>query len=288
MARKPLGRGLNALLSAEFSSTSEEVRDVDIEQIEPSPQQPRTQFNQNRLQELAQSIQSNGIIQPLLLRRRSGAFQLVAGERRWRAAQLAGLRSVPAIIREIPDDKLFELALIENIQRQELSPVEEANAYKKLIESLGLTQDEIAQRVGRDRSFITNYLRVLKLPADILSLVEEEKLSMGHARALLAIPSPQILHQMAQRIIRKHWSVRETEHRIRALAARQAKAAPPTAPKLDPNIRAAESKLRTHLSRQVKIMPDKAKSSGKIEIQYYDAQDLDRLYRFLLGAWSAM
>jgi ParB family transcriptional regulator, chromosome partitioning protein len=288
MARKPLGRGLNALLSAEFSSTNEEVRDVDIELIEPSPQQPRTQFNQNRLEELAQSIQSNGIIQPLLLRRRSGAFQLVAGERRWRAAQLAGLRSVPAIIREIPDDKLFELALIENIQRQELSPVEEANAYKKLIESLGLTQDEIAQRVGRDRSFITNYLRVLKLPADILSLVEEDKLSMGHARALLAIPSPQILRQVAQRIIRKHWSVRETEHRIRALAARPSKAAPPTVPKLDPNIRAAESKLRTHLSRQVKIIPDKAKSSGRIEIQYYDAQDLDRLYRFLLGAWSVM
>jgi ParB family chromosome partitioning protein len=283
MARKPLGRGLNALLSADLPTANEEVRDVDIDLIQPSPHQPRTQFNPDRLQELAQSIQSNGIIQPLLLRRRSGAFQLVAGERRWRAAQLAGLRTVPAIIREIPDDRLFELALIENIQRQELSPVEEANAYKKLIETLDLTQDEVAQRVGRDRSFIANYLRVLKLPADILSLLEEEKLSMGHARALLAIPSPQSMRQLAQRIIQKHWSVRETEHRIRTLAVRHSKTAPPV-PKLDPNIRAAESKLRNHLSRQVKINPDKGKPSGRIEIQYYDAQDLDRLYRFLLTA----
>jgi ParB family chromosome partitioning protein len=284
MSRKPLGRGLSALLSAEFPAINEEVRDVDIELIRPSSQQPRTQFHQGRLQELAQSIQSNGIIQPLLLRRRAGAFELVAGERRWRAAQLAGLRAVPAIVRDIPDDKLFELALIENIQRQELGPVEEANAYKKLIESLGLTQDEVAQRVGRDRSFITNYLRILKLPADILTLVEEEKLSMGHARALLGASSPQAVRKLAQKILQKHWSVRETEERVRALASVQSKAASSAGPTLDPNIRAAESKLRTHLSRQVKISPDRSKAGGRIEIHYYDAQDLDHLYRFLLNA----
>jgi ParB family chromosome partitioning protein len=284
MSRKPLGRGLSALLSAEFPAINEEVRDVDIELIRPSSQQPRTQFNQDRLQELAQSIQSNGIIQPLLLRRRAGAFELVAGERRWRAAQLAGLRAVPAIVRDIPDDKLFELALIENIQRQELGPVEEANAYKKLIESLGLTQDEVAQRVGRDRSFITNYLRILKLPADILTLVEEEQLSMGHARALLGASSPQTVRKLAQKILQKHWSVRETEERIRTLASVQSKAASAAGPRLDPNIRAAESKLRTHLSRQVKITPDRSKAGGRVEIHYYDARDLDHLYRFLLNA----
>jgi ParB family chromosome partitioning protein len=284
MSRKPLGRGLNALLSADLAAANEEVSDVDIELIRPSAQQPRTQFNQHRLQELAQSIQSNGIIQPLLLRRRSGTFELVAGERRWRAAQIAGLRAVPAIIRDIPDDKLFELALIENIQRQELGPVEEANAYKKLIESLGLTQDEVAQRVGRDRSFITNYLRILRLPADILTLVEEEKLSMGHARALLGVSSPQSLRKLAQKILQKHWSVRETEQRIRALDSVQSKPASSPEPKVDPNIRAAESKLRTHLSRQVKISPDRSKPGGRIEIHYYDAQDLDHLYRFLLNA----
>lgn len=278
---------MSALLSAELPATNEEVRDVDIDLIRPSSDQPRTQFDSDRLQELAQSIKSNGIIQPLLLRRRSGAFELVAGERRWRAAQLAGLRSVPAIVREIPDDKLLELALIENIQRQELSPVEEANAYKKLIDSLGLTQEEVAQRVGRDRSFITNYLRVLKLPADILALVEAEKLSMGHARALLAIGTPQALRKVANSILQKHWSVRETEQRIRALANVKSKPISASAPTLDPNIRAAESRLRTQLSRQVKITPDKNKESGKIEIQYYDANDLDHLYRLLLGRAAA-
>src|SRR6267142_1384471 len=216
MTKRPLGRGLSALLSTDSRPVdSEEVLDVQIDLIQPGHQQPRTTFNQAKLDELAQSILASGIIQPLLLRRRGGMFELVAGERRWRAAQIAGLRNVPAIVRDIPDEKLFELALIENIQRQELSPVEEANAYKKLIESLGLTQEEVAQRVGRDRSFITNYLRVLKLPEDILAMVEEEKLSMGHARALLAIGNPQALRKVAKSILLKHWSVRETEQRIR-------------------------------------------------------------------------
>jgi ParB family chromosome partitioning protein len=205
-------------------------------------------------------------------------FELVAGERRWRAAQLAGLKAVPAIIREIPDDKLLELALIENIQRQELNPIEEANAYKKLIESLKLTQDEVAERVGRDRTFITNYLRVLRLPGDILSMVEEEKLSMGHARALLGLNSVSLQTELAQRIVEKNWSVRETETRVRTLG--QPKAAPKPAA-LDPNIKAAESKLRRHLGTQVRILPAASKPGGKIEIEYYSLADLDRLYSLL-------
>src|SRR5206468_10877970 len=174
-------------------------------------------FDEAKLKELAQSVSTSGIIQPLLVRRQAGNFELVAGERRWRAAQIAGLRRIPAIVRDIPDDKLLELALIENIQREELNPIEEANAYKKLIESLGLTQDEVARRVGRDRTFVTNYLRVLKLPTDIQALLEQEKLTFGHARALLSVQDPVGQRRLAQKIVKHNWSVRETERRVRHL-----------------------------------------------------------------------
>src|SRR2546428_2784805 len=207
MTKRPLGRGLSALLSTDSRPVdNEEVLDVQIDLIQPGHQQPRTTFDQAKLDELAQSIRASGIIQPLLLRRRGGMFELVAGERRWRAAQIAGLRNVPAIVRDIPDEKLLELALIENIQRADLNPVEEANAYKKLIESLGLTQEEVAHRVGRDRSFVTNYLRVLKLPTDILKLIETDKLSFGHARTLLAINDPMVQRRLAHKIAKHKWS----------------------------------------------------------------------------------
>jgi ParB family chromosome partitioning protein len=220
MTKRPLGRGLSALLSTDSQPVdNEEVLDVQIDLIQPGQQQPRTTFDQAKLDELAQSIRASGIIQPLLLRRRGGMFELVAGERRWRAAQIAGLRNVPAIVRDIPDEKLLELALIENIQRADLNPVEEANAYKKLIESLGLTQEEVAQRVGRDRSFVTNYLRILKLPSEIRLLLEREKLSFGHARALLTIDNALLQRRLAQKIVKNNWSVREVERRVRNLTA---------------------------------------------------------------------
>src|SRR5207244_12633080 len=182
-----------------------------------------------------------------------GGYELVAGERRWRAAQLAGLSRVPAIIREIPDDRLLELALIENIQRQELNPIEEANAYKRLIESLNLTQEEVAQRVGRDRSFVTNYLRILKLPSEIQALLETKKLSFGHARALLGLGDVILQRRYAQKIVKNNWSVRETERRIRN-AAHEAKPSTRRTQLLqtDPNIRAAEAKLRRRLGTQVR------------------------------------
>src|ERR1043165_908594 len=220
MNRKPLGRGLSALISAAPSpQDNEELREIETDLIRPGQQQPRTTFDEAKLQELAQSIRASGIIQPLLVRRRGGFFELVAGERRWRAAQLAGLPRVPAIVRDIQDENLLELALIENIQRQELNAIEEANAYKRLIESLGLTQEEVAQRVGRDRTFITNYLRILKLPSEIQNLLEQEKLTFGHARALLGVADPQTQRRLAQKIYKNSWSVRETESRIRALMA---------------------------------------------------------------------
>jgi len=263
---------------------NEEVLDVQIDLIQPGHQQPRTTFDQAKLDELAQSIRASGIIQPLLLRRRGGMFELVAGERRWRAAQIAGLRNVPAIVRDIPDEKLLELALIENIQRADLNPVEEANAYKKLIESLGLTQDEVAQRVGRDRSFVTNYLRILKLPSEIRQLLEREKLSFGHARALLTIDNALLQRRLAQKIVKNNWSVREVERRVRNLIAPKEPRSLNKSVREDPNLRAAEARLRRHLGTQVRIIPNEPGGSGKIEIEYYSLADLDRIYNAIAPA----
>src|SRR5436305_9585481 len=193
MTRRALGRGLSALLSDRPAIANDVMIEADIDLIEPNNFQPRTNFNEERLEELAQSIRSNGIIQPLLVRRiDDGKYQLIAGERRWRAAQRAGLQKVPCVVKEIADDKILELALIENIQRQELSAIEEAQAYKKLIETLGLTQEVLAQRVGRDRTFITNYLRLLRFPEDLQQILGEEKLTTGHARAILGIDDEKI------------------------------------------------------------------------------------------------
>jgi len=241
---------------------NDEIRDIEIDLIRPGQQQPRTTFDEDKLQELAQSIRTSGIIQPLLVRPRGGLFELVAGERRWRAAQLAGLPRVPAIIREIADDKLLELALIENIQRQELNPIEEANAYKRLIESLNLTQEEVAQRVGRDRTFVTNYLRILKLPSEIQLLLESEKLSFGHARALLGLTDVILQRRYAQKIVKHNWSVRETERRIKHALQETRQTATPPSRQPDPNIRAAETKLRRHLGTQVQIVPARSGVSG--------------------------
>jgi ParB family chromosome partitioning protein len=276
---------LSALLSDSAATNSEELLEVDIDLIDPNSAQPRTNFNEERLNDLAQSIRSNGIVQPLLVRRRGARYQLIAGERRWRAAQRAGLQRVPAVVRDIPDDKLLELALIENIQRQELNAIEEAHAYKRLIETLGLTQELVAQRVGRDRSFITNYLRLLRLPDDIQHLVEEEKLTMGHARALLGVDDNDIQRRIAQNVIEQSLSVRETERAIKRIIAGAAPTAAtqPLPTRDDANIRAAENKLRRRLGTQVRVMPSQAGDGGKIEIEYYNESDLDRLYQILMG-----
>src|SRR5918997_1439235 len=218
MTRRALGRGLSALLPDTQVMANEGLSEIDINFIEPNSLQPRTNFNEEQLENLAQSIRANGIIQPLLVRRLNGGrYQLIAGERRWRAAQKAGLERVPAIIRDIPDDKILELALIENIQRQELNPIEEAQAYKRLIETLGLTQEMVAQRVGRDRTFITNYIRLLRLPEEIQGLVEQEKISMGHARALLGVDDADIQKKVAQNVINQGLSVRDTERAVRKI-----------------------------------------------------------------------
>ncbi|MGH9955718.1 MAG: ParB/RepB/Spo0J family partition protein, partial [Pyrinomonadaceae bacterium] len=254
MSRKPLGRGLGALLSAEQQSPGEGSFEVPIESIRPSRVQPRTSFDQAKLQELAKSIESNGVVQPLLVRRQGLAYELIAGERRWRAAQLAGLTQVPVLVREVADEKLLELALIENIQREDLNPIEEAYAYKNLIDGVGLTQESLGARIGRDRSYVTNFLRLLRLPTDIQQLIASGKLSTGHGRTLLAITEIDAQRRIARRIIERSLSVRETERIVRALeeprAPRKSQAKSTAS---DPNIRAAETKLRRYLGTQVRI-----------------------------------
>src|SRR5215212_3017896 len=286
MTRRVLGRGLSALLLDSVPTASEDFLEIDIDLIEPSAAQPRTHFDEGRLEELAQSIRSNGIVQPILVRRRGARYQLIAGERRWRAAQKAGLQRVPAVVREIPDDKLLELALIENIQRQELNAIEEAHAYKRLIETLGLTQETVAQRVGRDRSFVTNYLRLLRLPEDIQRLVEEEKLSMGHARALLGVDDADIQRRVARNVIDQTLSVRETERAIKRIiaGASPATATQPPPKRDDANMKSAESKLRRRFGTQVRLIPSQTGAGGKIEIEYYNEGDLDRLYQLLMSS----
>jgi ParB family chromosome partitioning protein len=261
--------------------------EIDLDLIEPSNFQPRTNFDEERLEHLAQSIRANGIIQPLLVRKTSaGRYQLVAGERRWRASQRAGLQRVPCVVREIPEDKMLELALIENIQRQELNAIEEAHAYKRLIESLGLTQEMVAQRVGRDRTFITNYLRLLRLPEDIQGLVEAEQLSMGHARALLGVDEPNIQRKLAKEIIDKGLSVRQTERTMkRIVEGAEVTDSTPTI-KEDPNFRAAEDKLRRRLSSKVHITVNLKGNGGKIEIEFFDDNDLNRIYEIMMGKES--
>jgi ParB family chromosome partitioning protein len=281
MNRKALGRGLGALLSSDRTiDLGSEPSEVDLDSIVPGPMQPRTHFDEASLQGLADSIRSHGIVQPLLVRRRGDGFELIAGERRWRAARLAGITRVPVVVKEVPDESLLEIALIENIQRENLNPIEEALAYKKLIETVGLTQEALASRVGRDRSYITNYLRLLRLPDDLQQLVKEGRLSTGHARTLLALSHADLQRRLARQIIDHGLSVRATEQLVHK--ATEEKPKTPRGPQVvDPNVRAAETKLRRALGTQVKILQAE-NGKGKIEINFFDARDLDRIYNLLM------
>jgi ParB family chromosome partitioning protein len=279
MARKALGRGLSALLSDTLAQ-SDELLEVDIELIEANPDQPRLNFDETKLEELAQSIRSNGLVQPILLRRApNGRYQIVAGERRWRAAHRAGLHKVNAVVREIPDSKLLELALIENIQRQELNPIEEAHAYQRLIRDFKMTQDEVAQRVGKDRSSIANYLRLLKLPDHIQKMLEDGSLTMGHARALLGLESEQLQIELANDIISRKLSVRDTEQAVKNASSKPNKEGS-TPIKNDANIRAAEAKLMRFLGTKVRILL--GHNGGKIEIKFSSMSELDRIYSIIM------
>jgi len=289
MTRKALGRGLSALLSADKAvSIAEEAFQIEIGLIEPSPVQPRTRFEESALNGLVASIRENGLVQPVLVRRKGSRYELIAGERRWRAAQLAGLERIPAVVRDVPDEKLLELALIENIQREDLNAIEEALAYKSLIEAAGLTQELLAQRVGRDRSYITNYLRLLRLPDDLQKLVQDGKLSTGHARTLLGTTDVALQRRVARRIIEKGLSVRETERHMRRVVNESTIASKSSSRKssADPNVKAAESRLRRKLGTRVSILGNSGGVGGRIEIEYYSPDDLDRFYDLLMASAS--
>jgi ParB family transcriptional regulator, chromosome partitioning protein len=282
MNRKALGRGLGALLSSDSTiDLGPEPTEVELDSIVPGPMQPRTHFDEGGLEGLADSIRTHGIVQPLLVRRQGNRYELIAGERRWRAARLAGLAKVPVVVKDVPDKDLLEIALIENIQRENLNPIEEAQAYQRLIENVGLTQEALAARVGRDRSYITNYLRLLRLPEDLQQLVVEGRLSTGHARTILGLSHVDLQRRVARQVIDGALSVRATEHLVRkAVDGSPAK----TAVAVDPNIRAAETKLRRALGTQVRIVQLRGEGQGKVEISFFSNQDLDRIYNLLLSA----
>lgn len=286
MPRQTLGRGLSALLGEEKPIASDAASlEIDIDLIEPNPEQPRTRFAEVNLEELAQSIRANGVVQPIVVRKFGGRYQIVAGERRWRAAQRAELRRIPAVVKEVSDEKLLELALVENIQRQELNPIEEAKAYRKLIDTIGLTQEMVAEQVGKERSVVTTSLRLLRLPGEIQRVIEEGGLSAGHGRALLMVDDPKTQRIVANSAVDHGWSVRETEKEVKRIASNPSEEskAKNAIRSVDANVKAAETKLMRTLNTNVKILQGKKGAGGKIEIEYYSTDDLDRIYQCIIN-----
>jgi ParB family chromosome partitioning protein len=280
--RKALGRGLAALIPepegfAQAGPGAATLAPVD--RLDPNPFQPRSAIDPERLAELAASIRASGIVQPILARRRGERYQIIAGERRWRAAQALGLASVPVTLREVPDEQLLELALVENVQREELTPIEEAQAFQRLQAELGLTQEEIARRVGRDRTTIANTLRLLRLPRELRELVGRGTLDAGHGRALLALEASEDQLALGREAARKGLSVREVERRVALMRA--PRSGRPGARK-DPNTGAAEERLRRALGTRVEI--GRRGKGGAIRVLFKSEAELQRLYELLLRA----
>jgi ParB family chromosome partitioning protein len=276
MAKRPaLGKGIGALLDSSIKEESHRFFFCPIEELQPLKNQPRKVFDDQKLTELEASIKARGIIQPLVVRKMPDHYQIIAGERRWRAAQKAGLKKVPVLIQEATEDAAVEMALIENIQRENLNPIEEATAYQSLIQAFDLTQEEVALRVGKDRTTVTNSLRLLRLPERVREDLAEGSLAMGHARALLSLESvPMQLIKVRDQVVSKSLSVRETEKLVKR--TKKAALSPPPSPKKpDPNILALENSLKQSLGTKVKIVAKK--KGGKIEINYFSAEDLERL-----------
>ena len=288
--RKALGRGLETLLpaargiqtiaadAAAPQPSSDGIRELALELIDRSPYQPRTHLDEAALQELTESIRASGVIQPITVRAMDGRYQLVAGERRWLASQRAGKATVPAIVRQLSNEQAMEIAIIENLQREDLNPVEQARAYERLSREFGLTQEQMAQRTGKDRSSVSNFLRLLKLPAEVLTLIESAQLSFGHAKALMTLDSPEAMGRLAQRAVQLSMSVRQLE----AAAYQLMHPAPAIAKAervLDPNVREAEQTLQRALGLRVQIQDHKGK--GKIVLEYKSLEDFDRVLEML-------
>ena len=281
-----LGRGLNALLGdPELPAQGEGSVSLPISQVEPGLNQPRKRFEQGALDDLAESIRVHGIIQPLTVRRlATGYYQIIAGERRWRAAKAAGLEEIPAVILEADDRKVMELGLIENLQREDLNPAEEARGYRTLMEDYGLTQEQVAQQMGKSRPAITNTLRLLALPEEVMALLEEGSLSAGHARAILSAPTDTLQKEAAKRVVEGQLSVRQTEALIKALQKEKKERPREQGPDFSLYLGELEKDLAGRLGRKVKIAHKGKK--GRIELEYYNEQDLETLLALLQGLKS--
>jgi ParB family chromosome partitioning protein len=284
LERRPaLGKGLSALIPDAPEPIRTGAMEVDIDLLSPNDHQPRLTMDDTRLEELAQSIKANGIIQPILVRREGSSYRIIAGERRWRAAQRAGLQRVPVIVRDVSqgDKQLLELALIENLQRENLNPVEEALAYQRLAEEFSLTQDQIAAAVGKDRSSVANFMRLLKLPEEIRGDLAAGVLSTGHARALLPLLDAAAQRQAAREVVSRGLSVRETEALAKRLLAKGTATATPRAvePAKDVHTRAAEDRLRFALGTKVRIV--RKGKGGRIEVDFTSEAELNRIYEFV-------
>ncbi len=289
MARNALGRGLSALIREPEPLTATAAREtappagpqsIDIDLIDPSPYQPRTRFREEQLEELARSIRTSGVIQPLVLRPTGARYQLIAGERRWRASQRAGLHKVPAVLREVSDEVALELTLVENIQREDLNAIEQARAFARLMQEFDLTQDHVAERTGKDRATVANSVRLLKLEAPIQELIEDSKISAGHGRALLAIADVKLRAALAQRAAQGGVTVRQIE-RIAAKKEQPQLVAPSKV--LDPNVQAALEELQRELGTKVRLRPKTARRPGELIIEYYTDSQLSGLYDRIVG-----
>jgi ParB family transcriptional regulator, chromosome partitioning protein len=290
---KRLGRGLEALLgpvSREQAESSGGLRELPIGSVKPNPFQPRTQMDETALDELVASIQASGLLQPVVVRPRDGGYELIAGERRWRAASRLGWAKIPAVVKDVDDQTLLTLALIENLQRDDLSPIDEAAGYQRLATEFKLPHGEIARMVGRNRTTVANLLRLLQLPTEVQALVHERKLSEGHARALLGLASPEAILALAQQAVEGGWSVREMEARVRGDAPTSATADLETAPRrARPGARPAmadvkrvEDALRKHLGTDVRVTT-RRRGRGFLTVSYYSNDDLARLLELMLG-----
>lgn len=290
--KRALGRGLSALIPqaapqpapataaapAPEAPAKAGVLKIPIESIHRDTHQPRRHFDEVRLKELAESIKAQGVLQPVLVRKEGEGYRLIAGERRWRAAQAAGLHEVPAIVREVTEAQAFELALVENLQRADLNPIEEAEGYRRLVEEFGLTQEQVSQRVGKERSTVANALRLLGLPDEVKSMVAEGALSMGHARALLGVPRLPEMKDLAQRIAERKLSVRDAERLVQQ--QKGAKKEPAKPAKASTNVKALVEELQRLLGTKVRLV-DKGNGKGTLEVDYFSLDDLDRILQRL-------
>ena len=288
--RRALGKGLDSLLprvqapAASADTESGKPREIPLDQIEHNPFQTRSQVNEDQLAELAASIVANGVVQPVLVRPlANGRFQLIAGERRWRASQLAGKATIPAILRQVSDEQAMEITIVENLQRADLNPMEQARAFERLAREFHMTQEQMATRTGKDRATVANFLRLLRLPATVQARVESGELTFGHARALLAFEHAEEIEKAAQRVIGLSLSVRQTETYVQGLMhpERAAKKEPKPEPPIDPNVREVQERLQRALGLKVQIEDHNGR--GKVIIEYAKLEDFDTLLEQLAG-----